>query len=74
MALETDVVAIQTSVEALVADAAGIVAGSLTPTLDGLRADIEVAGAGVECGRPRRSPANVARQRQSFDLVLNGAR
>ena len=73
VAFETDVAAIQTSVEALLADASGIVAGALTPTLDGLRADIEVAGAGASSSAEAFA-INVGRQRQSFDLVLNGVR
>ena len=68
---EADAAAIQTSIEALVADAAGIVAGLLNPTLDGLRDDITVAGTAssavaVRARGERRPPAPVV------DLVLNG--
>jgi hypothetical protein len=70
---ETDVLAIQTSVEAMLTDAHGIVAGALNPTIEGLRADVEVAGA--DAGAAAESfAAGVNRQRHSFDLVLNGAR
>jgi len=73
LAHESDVVAIRTSIEALVADAAGIVGGSLNPTLDGLRDDVTVAGTASSAVADTFA-ASVARQRQSFDLVLNGTR
>ena len=73
IAFESDVVAIRTSIEALVADAGVIVAGSLTPTLSGLRDDVAVAGAGASTAADAFA-ASVSGQRQSFDVVLNGVR
>lgn len=71
-AYEADVTGLQGAIDAFLLDAAGIVGGSLNPTIEGLRNDVEraaTATAGAADGFARRVEA----QRRSFDAVLNGA-
>lgn len=69
---ESDVTALRTSIDTFLVDAAGIVSGSLTTTVNGLQSDVTTSGEAL-VGTADAFSVHVARQRQSFDTVMNGA-
>ena len=69
---ETDVGGFQAAIDAFLGDAAAIVGGSLTATIDAMRTEVERAGA-TAAEAADGFARHVDGQRRSFDAVLNGA-
>ncbi|MFV0308327.1 MAG: hypothetical protein ACK5OX_11350 [Desertimonas sp.] len=69
---EADVTALQTSIDTFLGDAGTIVAGSLTMTVGSLQTDVTTSGETL-VGTAEAFSTDVARQRRSFDAVMNGA-
>jgi hypothetical protein len=70
-ALDDDIVAIRSAVERFVEEASGVVKGSLTTNMNELKDKVSKSGSASQAAADGFS-SSVARQRASFDTVMNG--
>jgi len=70
-ALDDEIVAIKSSIEAFMAEASSVVNGSFTATMNTLRTNVEASGTNAQTIATSFS-TSVEGQRSAFDTVMNG--